>query len=55
MSQEGFSSKRKYKVGCLFAAIGGFCKAFEMAGAQIAWANENNEFAKEIARCLKAT
>jgi site-specific DNA-cytosine methylase len=55
MSQEGFRSKRKYKVGCLFAAIGGFCKAFEMAGAQIAWANEKDKFAKEGARDLRAT
>lgn len=35
------------KVGCLFAAIGGFCKAFEEAGATIAWANEKDKFAVE--------
>src|SRR5829696_8052651 len=33
-------------VGCLFAAIGGFCKAFELAGAQVLWANEKDRFAK---------
>jgi hypothetical protein len=35
------------KVGCLFAAIGGFCKAFENVGATIAWANEKDKFAYE--------
>ena len=35
------------KVGCLFAAIGGFCRAFEQVGASIAWANENDKFATE--------
>ena len=35
----------KVKVGCLFAAIGGFCKAFEHVGATIAWANEKDRFA----------
>jgi DNA (cytosine-5)-methyltransferase 1 len=34
-------------VGCLFAAIGGFCRAFEEAGARIAWANEKDRFANE--------
>ena len=34
-------------VGCLFAAIGGFCKAFEEAGARVAWANEKDKFARE--------
>jgi len=33
-------------VGCLFAAIGGFCKAFEIAGARVLWANEKDRFAK---------
>jgi len=33
-------------VGCLFAAIGGFCKAFEQAGARVLWANEKDQFAK---------
>ncbi|HEV8071513.1 MAG TPA: DNA (cytosine-5-)-methyltransferase [Planctomycetaceae bacterium] len=35
------------KVGCLFAAIGGFCKAFQLAGATVAWANEKDQFARE--------
>jgi DNA (cytosine-5)-methyltransferase 1 len=34
-------------VGCLFAAIGGFTKAFEKAGAKVTWANEKDAFAKE--------
>lgn len=33
-------------VGSLFAAIGGFCKAFELAGARVLWANEKDRFAK---------
>jgi len=36
-----------YTVGCLFAAIGGFARAFEHAGATVAWANENDKFAVE--------
>jgi DNA (cytosine-5)-methyltransferase 1 len=32
-------------VGSLFAAIGGFCRAFEQVGARIAWANEHDKFA----------
>lgn len=39
-----------YKVGCLFAAIGGFCRAFEQVGAQIAWANEKDKFATQTFR-----
>ena len=34
-------------VGCLFAAIGGFCKAFEQAGASVRWANEQDRFARD--------
>lgn len=34
-------------VGCLFAAIGGFCKAFQQKGAAILWANEKDRFAAE--------
>jgi DNA (cytosine-5)-methyltransferase 1 len=34
-------------VGCLFAAIGGFCKAFELAGATVLWANEKDRFARD--------
>ncbi|MGO8898427.1 MAG: DNA cytosine methyltransferase [Isosphaeraceae bacterium] len=41
------SSGSRFKVGCLFAAIGGFCKAFELAGAAVAWANEKDRFARE--------
>lgn len=39
-----------YKVGCLFAAIGGFCKAFQLAGASVVWANEKDRFAAETFR-----
>jgi len=34
-------------VGCLFAAIGGFCRAFQEAGATVTWANEKDKFAAE--------
>src|SRR5262249_36234259 len=34
-------------VGCLFAAIGGFAKAFQQAGAAVLWANEKDRFARE--------
>jgi len=34
-------------VGCLFAAIGGFAKAFEQNGASVLWANEKDRFASE--------
>lgn len=34
-------------VGCLFAAMGGFCKAFEQAGAKTLWANEKDRFARD--------
>jgi DNA (cytosine-5)-methyltransferase 1 len=34
-------------VGCLFAAIGGFCRAFQEVGASVAWANEVDRFAKD--------
>ncbi len=30
------------KVASLFAGIGGFCKAFEIAGAKVVWANEKD-------------
>lgn len=36
------NSRSKYKVGCLFAAIGGFAHAFQQAGATIEWANEKD-------------
>ena len=34
-------------VGSLFAAIGGFCRAFEQAGATVLWANEKDRFARD--------
>ena len=37
-------------VGCLFAAIGGFCKAFQQSDAKILWANEKDRFAAETFR-----
>jgi len=36
-----------FVVGSMFAAIGGFCRAFEQGGAKVAWANENDRFAIE--------
>jgi len=38
------------RVGCLFAAIGGFAKAFEQNGASVLWANEKDRFASETFR-----
>ena len=35
------------KVGSLFAAIGGFARAFQLAGARPLWANEKDKFAAE--------
>ena len=40
-------SARQPTVGCLFAAIGGFCRAFQKAGATVSWANEKDQYAKE--------
>ena len=37
-------------VGCLFAAIGGFCRAFQQVGATVVWANEKDKFAAETFR-----
>lgn len=34
-------------VGCLFAAIGGFCRAFQEQGASVLWANEKDKYAAE--------
>lgn len=39
-------SRNRVTVGCLFAAIGGFCRAFEQAGAVVSWANEMDRFAQ---------
>jgi len=38
-------NRSQFKVGCLFSAIGGFCRAFEQVGATVAWANEQDRFA----------
>ncbi len=46
----GQPRKRKATVGCLFAAIGGFCKAFQNAGASVLWANEKDHFAEKTFR-----
>lgn len=35
------------KVGCMFAAIGGFCRAFQEAGASVTWATDKDRFAAE--------
>src|ERR1700691_2109605 len=51
--QSGSRSSRKnsnhasIRVGSLFAAIGGVCRAFPEGGATVAWANEVDRFAKE--------
>ena len=37
-------------VGCLFAAIGGFARAFQRSGATVAWANEKDKFATDTFR-----
>ena len=37
-------------VGSLFAAVGGFCRAFEQVGAKVAWANEKDKFAIQTFR-----
>jgi DNA (cytosine-5)-methyltransferase 1 len=34
-------------VGCLFAAIGGFCRAFRQHDATVLWANDKDKFAAE--------
>lgn len=39
------AKSRIVSVGCLFAAIGGFCRAFQEAGAEVLWANEKDSFA----------
>src|SRR4051812_3632665 len=39
--------EKQIKVGCLFAAIGGFCRAFKQEGAEVLWANEKDKFARE--------
>jgi len=39
--------RSQYKVGCLFAAIGGFCRAFDEADANVVWANEKDKYATD--------
>ncbi len=36
---------KPYKVASLFAGMGAFCKAFRDEGFDVAWANENDQFA----------
>lgn len=45
--RNGSANLKPPSVGCLFAAIGGFCKAFEQAGATVRWANEKDQFAQK--------
>jgi DNA (cytosine-5)-methyltransferase 1 len=40
-------ARKHFKVGCLFAAIGGFVRAFEQVGATVAWASEKDKFATQ--------
>ena len=35
----------KYKVASLFAGIGGICRGFQKAGAEVIWANEIDSYA----------
>lgn len=35
----------KYKVGSMFAGIGGICLGFKLAGAEVTWANEIDKYA----------
>ena len=39
------TNRPPFVVGSLFAAIGGFCRAFQQVGAHVAWANENDKYA----------
>ena len=39
--------RSRFTVGCLFAAIGGFCRAFQECGATVLWANEKDRFARD--------
>lgn len=48
MKQDAYSAT--VTVGCLFAAIGGFCRAFQQKDAKILWANEKDRFAAETFR-----
>lgn len=50
MTRSHASNTGAISVGCLFAAIGGFCKAFQQIGAKVLWANEKDRFASETFR-----
>jgi DNA (cytosine-5)-methyltransferase 1 len=50
MKQTENKNSHAVTVGCMFAAIGGFCKAFQQNSAQILWANEKDRFAAEAFR-----
>jgi DNA (cytosine-5)-methyltransferase 1 len=39
--------RSRFTVGCLFAAIGGFCRAFQECGSTVLWANEKDRFARD--------
>lgn len=41
------AKRSEVTVGCLFAAIGGFCRAFRQRGATVLWANEVDRFARD--------
>ena len=43
-NQDNSPDPTKVTVGCLFAAIGGFVKAFKQKGATILWANETDRW-----------
>jgi site-specific DNA-cytosine methylase len=43
-NQDNSLDPTKVTVGCLFAAIGGFVKAFKQKGATILWANETDRW-----------
>ena len=40
-------SSRTITVGCMFAAIGGFCRAFQQHGAEVLWATDKDRYAAE--------
>ena len=47
MKKEMDRNRGNVSVGSLFAAIGGFCKAFQQHGATVLWANDEDRFAAE--------
>jgi DNA (cytosine-5)-methyltransferase 1 len=42
--------RKQYRVGSLFAGMGGFCLAFKQEGFDVAWANERDNFAAQTYR-----